>query len=283
MARVLIAGCGYVGASLGESLAAQGDVVWGLRRRRVDVVDPIRPVCADLSEPASLCELPADVDYVVYAVSADAFTQEAYRRAYVDGLVNLQSVLEGRGARGPSRLLYVSSTGVYGQTDGESVDEDSAARPLGFSGRLLLEGERCALGSSIPTVVVRLGGIYGPGRTRLIERVRDQAGCVAGFRRYTNRIHRDDCVGVLAHLMRLESPRSLYVAVDDQPATELEVMRWLALRLGAPPPVEELEEDSSTRTNKRCSNHRLRDSGYRFRYPTYQTGYEAVLRAVSAP
>ena len=283
MARVLIAGCGYVGSALGQALAAQGDVVWGLRRRRADIVDPIRPVYADLSEPASLRGLPADVDYVIYAVSADRFSQEAYRRAYVEGLVNLQSVLEGPGVRGPSRLLYVSSTGVYGQTNGEPVHEDSPVQPLSFSGRLLLEGERCALGSSIPAVVVRLGGIYGPGRTRLIERVRDKTGCVAGFRRYTNRIHRDDCVGVLAHLMRLESPRSIYLAVDDQPATELEVMRWMADRLGTSRPVEESEEESSTRTNKRCSNRRLRDSGYRFHYPSYQSGYEAVLRALPEP
>jgi nucleoside-diphosphate-sugar epimerase len=128
--------------------------------------------------------------------------------------------------------------------------------------------------------VVRFGGIYGPGRTRLIDSVRSgQARCEPGL--YTNRIHRDDCAGVLEHLLALAAPAPLYIGVDDEPALQCEVLRWLAQQLGVPPPVPSGAPDDSRRRggNKRCCNARLRASGYRLLYPSYCEGYTALLRA----
>ena len=275
MATVLIAGCGYVGTVLGRLLHLNGDVVFGLRRNISRLPSFVRPLGADLAVSSSYQVIPAEVDEVVYTVSADAFSPESYRRAYVEGLVSLLSVLESRGDQKPRRLVYVSSTSVYGQTGGELVDETSPTESSHFSGRVVLEGERQALGSSIPTVVVRFGGIYGPERTRLIDQVRQGAGCVSRPIRYTNRIHRDDCAGVLAHLLRLKSPRPVYLGVDDEPAPRCEVMRWLAGQLGIP--LDEYVDAMTIRSNKRCSNRRLRTSGYQFVYPTYRDGYRAIL------
>ena len=272
--RVLLAGCGYVGATLGAELVRAGCRAIGLRRRPEALPSGIERFPADLLVPRSLEGLP-DVDAVVYAVSAGARVEPAYRRAYVEGLRNLQAALAGRSVQ---RLVYVSSTGVYGQTDGAWVDEDSPTEPEGFSGRILLEGEALAQASPIPGVVLRLGGIYGPGRTRLLEQVR--AGLTSihgGPPKFTNRVHRDDCAGMLAHLLRLDQPARCYLGVDDEPAERDVVLRWMAGALGVPEPAVGGLPDGQEATSKRCSNRRLKESGYQLRYPTFREGYRSLL------
>ena len=131
--------------------------------------------------------------------------------------------------------------------------------------------------------MVRFAGIYGPERGWLIRRARAGARCNDDPPRFTNRIHRDDCAGALAHLVGRERIDDVYIGVDDAPVTELEVLEWLAARLGAPAPQRVSEADAAWRgAGKRCSNARLRASGYRFRYPTYREGYAAVLSGEGA-
>ena len=279
--RVLIAGCGYLGSALARRLDDVGCEVFGLRRTPGLLPDFIRPIAADLSEPATLRALPAHLDALVYSAAADGFHEAAYRAAYVEGLRSLLEALEEQ-QQSPRRILFTSSTAVYGQCHGEWVDETSPTLPRGFSGRCLLEGEQLLLASRHPSVVVRLGGIYGPGRTRLIESVRSgEARLREGPPRYTNRIHRDDCAGALAHLLRLEAPQHLYLGVDCEPADEALVLHWLAERLGVPPPQTEPSQGAppSGRSpgSKRAANDRLLASGYRFLYPTFREGYGALL------
>jgi nucleoside-diphosphate-sugar epimerase len=282
MEGILIAGCGYVGSRLGSELVAEGRRVFGLRRDPSRLPDGIVPLAADLSRPETLEALPREVACVVYAAGPAARDEEAYRRAYLEGLRNLLGLFERRGTR-LQRVLFTSSTAVYGQDDGSWVDEDSPAAPTRFSGRVLLEAERALRAGPHPASVLRLGGIYGPGRTRLVERVR--AGSVAlrrGPPRYTNRIHRDDAAGALRHLLALASPLPLYLGVDAEPADEGDVACWLARQLGAPVPGVEREERAAPRGlegagSKRCRNARLVAAGYRFRYPTFREGYAALL------
>ena len=277
--RVLIAGCGYVGCELGRRLAAAGDRVWGLRRSAgAALPDGIEPVTADLTDAASLEALPRGVEAVVYAASAGGFSDERYRAAYVDGPRNLLAFLAAR--REPlRRALFVSSTGVYGQQDGEWVDEDSPADADHFSAERLREGERLVRDSPYGGVVARLGGIYGPGRTRLLERVRrGEETCDETTETWTHRIHRDDAAGALAHLLRLPRPDPFYLLVDREPVERRALLRWLAERMGAPPPpVVENRAESERRVNKRCSSRRLVESGYEFEYPTYREGYGALI------
>ena len=135
--------------------------------------------------------------------------------------------------------------------------------------------------SPYPATVIRFGGIYGPGRTRLIDSLREGiATCVEQPPVYTNRIHRDDGAAALQHLMELYDPQPLYIGVDDHPAPHCEVLRWLAERLGVPGPTvvnAATAPDTLLRANKRCRNARLRASGFRFRYPSYKEGYAALL------
>ncbi len=278
MARVLIAGCGYVGSALGELLVGESHDVWGLRRNPRSLPSGIQPIAADLASPDDCAELPSDLDWIFYLVSPSGSEDAMYRRAYVENLQMLLDVLDRQGHT-PKRLLFASSTAVYQQSDGEWIDESSPTMPEHFSGKRLVEAERLALASTLPAAVVRFGGIYGPRRTRLIDRVRSgQAVYRADPPQFTNRIHRDDCAGVLRHLMELEEPESVYLGVDCDPTDQQTVVNWLAGVLGSPEPRPAGSgEVASARGNKRCRNDRLIESGYTFRYPTFREGYRAVL------
>lgn len=277
MGRVLIAGCGYVGAALCDELLRDGHEVFGLRRRVAALPEGVTPVVADLSVPADLAGLPEALDYVLYMAAPAGREDAFYRTAYVDGLRNLLDALGAQRQR-PRRVLFVSSTAVFAQQKGEWVDEESPTEPQHFAGRRLLEAESLLLESDFAAMVVRFGGIYGPRRTTLVERVRaGSATYRPGRPQYTSRIHRDDCAGALRHLMGLGSPARLYIGVDNEPAEESTVLSWLAGALGAPPPRPTRERSARTRGNKRCRNDRLLASGYAFRYPTYREGYTELL------
>jgi NAD dependent epimerase/dehydratase family len=152
----------------------------------------MHPIRANLSAPLSPASLPPNLDVVVYSASPSGSSEEAYRNVYVKGPLNLLSALAPQ--RGLHRLIFVSSTGVYAQGGGEGVDEESPAEPESESGKRLLEGEGLVLGSPMPAIVLRLGGIYGPGRSGTIQRVLNRASGGEDQHRYINRIHCDDCV-----------------------------------------------------------------------------------------
>jgi nucleoside-diphosphate-sugar epimerase len=258
--RVLIAGCGYVGSALGVELAQDGHTVYGLRRDPRGLPAGITPIAADLLGPLSL----PDVDTIVYAASPSERSPAAYEDAYVRGLTNVMAALPD------VRVIFTSSTAVYAQDDGSWVDERSPAE----GNRVLLEAERIAR-SCRGGVVLRLAGIYGPGRTWLVRRV--QSGeARSDPTRYGNRIHVEDCAGALKHLLSIETPLPIYLGVDHAPAPLDEVHSFVAELLGVSAPPIGSEE--SRGGNKRCSNRALIASGYTFRVPSYREGYPAIVR-----
>ena len=175
MARVLIAGCGWLGGALGVALAGRGDAVWGLRRNAALLPDAVRPIEADLDDPRTLAALPGPFDVVVYAAAPEAADEASYERTYVRGLGHIIEAARGFALgreRGP-RLILLSSTSVYGQTTGEWVDETSPTEPADYRGRLVLRGEQVLGAAGLPSIALRLGGLYGPGRASLIEAVRN--------------------------------------------------------------------------------------------------------------
>ena len=133
------------------------------------------------------------------------------------------------------------------------------------------------------TVVVRLGGIYGPERESLLDRATAGELRIRPVEHFTNRIHRDDAAGLVRHLLFHPAPAPLYLGVDNEPADESQVHAFVAKELGLPePPLEEKEAAGRRRAgvgSKRCSNRRARESGYKFRYPTFKEGYGALIRA----
>ncbi|MCY1417325.1 hypothetical protein D9M71_328570 [compost metagenome] len=275
----MIVGCGDVGSRLGVQLAEKGWSVYGLRRNVAALPSVVRPVVGDLADPACPADWPrGELDYVVFTAAANQHDEAGYRAAYVDGLRNALGWLQQCGQR-PKRLLFVSSSGVYAQQDGEWVDETSAAEAEHFTGRVMLDGERLALGSGIPASVVRLTGIYGPGREWLLNQVRQGYRVASAPPVYANRIHADDAAGLLACLIEADARgvalQDCYLGVDDEPAALAEVVGWLRERLG----VTEWSEQQEMRRagSKRCSNARARALGWVPRYPSYREGYAAIL------
>lgn len=281
MANVLIAGFGYVGAALGAALTASGHTVWGVRRRAETRGDGVHILAGDLCAEGGPPLPGAPLDGVFYTASADASTPEAYRRAYVEGPRSLLRALAAAG-QSPRRVFFTSSTGVYHQQDGEWVDEASPTEPETFSGQILLEGERLFLEGPFPATVVRLAGIYGPGRTRLLDEVRSGRAAVRpNERRILNLVHRDDCAGALAFLAARDAPADVYCAVDDAPAPRAEVLAWLAARAGVTLAVDASPADTGAPVLhggfRRVSNRRLRGAGYAFHFPTWRDGFGALM------
>ncbi len=282
--RVLVAGCGYVGSQAAVRLAARGCQVFGLRRRPRGLPDGVVPLAADLTDPGSLADLPPALDLVLYAASAGGGAEAAYQEAYVEGPRNLLEAL-ARSGQAPRRVLFTSSTSVYAQTGGAWVDEDSPTEPPHPTGRLLLAGERVFRDGPFPAILLRLGGIYGPGRTRLAESVLEGSARLPGDGpRWTNRIHRDDAAGAVVHLAcDVAEPAPVYLGVDREPAELAVVLRWLAAELGVPePPPGPSAAGRRARGNRRCSSERLVASGYEHRFPTFREGYASLLAELRA-
>ena len=276
---VLIVGCGDIGGRLATRLLAQSWQVHGLRRSVDRLPVGVQGVAADLSEAGCPATWPThQLDYLVYCVAASQHDEAGYRAAYVDGLQHALGWLAEHGQR-PRRLLFVSSSSVYAQQQGEWVDEISPTEPTGYSGRLMLEAEQVALRSGIAATCVRLTGIYGPGRERLSSQVREGYRVAVEPPLYGNRIHADDAAGLLMHLLQADlQGRALddcYIGVDDAPAPLAEVVEWLRGYLG----VTAWAAEASIRRagSKRCSNARARALGWEPQYPSFREGYAALL------
>jgi nucleoside-diphosphate-sugar epimerase len=276
---VLIAGCGDVGSRLATQLLVSGWEVHGLRRDVSRLPEGVIGVAGDLFNKDCPATWPIGaVDYLVYCAAATDHDEAGYRAAYVQGLKHVLEWLDDYG-QAPKRLLFVSSSSVYGQQKGEWIDETSSAAAVGYSGQVMLEAEQVALNSGIPASIVRLTGIYGPGREWLLTQVRRGYRVVTEPPLYANRIHADDAAGLLACLLEADHRGvvldEVYIGVDDAPAALADVVGWLREYLG----VTEWAEDASVRRtgSKRCSNARAKALGWTPKYPSYREGYAAIL------
>lgn len=272
--RIVLAGCGDLGLRVAARLLAAGDEVWALRRSPPREAPPgLHWLGSDLTAPATLEGLPRGVHRVVYLPAPDIRDRAAYRALFVDGLRHLLEALDGRALR---QVLLVSSSAVYGEHDGGWVDETTPPAPLGFNGTLLLEAERWLAAQAVPATVLRLAGLYGPGRLQLIERLRAGAARVPrGTPHWANRIHVDDAAAAIVHLLRLPAPAPLYLGVDDTPLPLDELYDVLARLIDAPPPGAGPAPVGVG--SKRLCNTRLRASGWVPAWPDARAGYAALL------
>lgn len=274
--RVLVAGLGDVGGRAAAALASAGHEVVGVRRSDVDGPPGVTMVAGDLTDPSLVARLPGDLDVVLLTVSSDGRDEQLYRSAYLDGPTTLLRALRDRGDR-VARVVFTSSSAVYGQLDSEWVDERSPTAPSSATARVLVDAEQAIPEVGFPTTVLRLTGIYGPGRTRLVDTVRDGRAVVSSTPAWTNRIHAADAGAALVHLVRLgDDAPPVVVGTDDRPATRAEVYRFLARLLDVDGPVVD-DERAPDRGSKRCRNLLLRSTAWAPRYPTFREGYAAVL------
>jgi nucleoside-diphosphate-sugar epimerase len=295
--RALIVGCGYVGFPLAAELARRGHEVFGLRRS-AGTDDALRhggvtPLQADLTQPATLEKLPRDFDWVVNCVASGGGDANDYRQLYLDGMRNLIAWLLAapESTRRPPRLVYTSSTGVYGQNDGSLVDETSPTEPLTETAKILVGTEQLLLAAgrakNFPAMILRAAGIYGPERGYLLKQfLRGEARIEGDGSRTLNMIHRDDLISAIIAALEHGRAGEIYNAADDEPVSQLEFYQWLADKLGRPLPPTVTEEAAAPRkrglTNKRISNRKLRtDLKVELAYPNYRMGYSAELQRLA--
>jgi len=291
--HVTILGCGYVGTQLARALLEAGHEVVGVRRSEpaLDTLESPRATSieADVTEPRSFKALP-ETDAIVFAASTGGRGAEAARSILLEGVRHAFDAVAHR-PEPPGQFLFTSSTGVYGDHDGDVVDETTPIDPTTEKTQVFAEAERLVweLGTEfdIDATVVRFAGLYGPGRYRMDRYL--EGPVTAGV---LNMLHRDDAAGVLQFGLEADtSPEELLLAVDDEPVEKWQFARWLADACGEPEPplqtqADRLEDGALSpaarrriRAQKRCSNDRLHELGYTFAYPTYRAGYRDAIRS----
>jgi len=289
--KCLIVGCGYVGLPLGAELVRRGHEVFGLRRGAADELKAagIRPLIGDITQPESLAKLPRGFDWVVNCVASGGGSADDYRKIYLEGNRNLVSWLADFP---PTKFIYTSSTSVYAQKDGSVVTEENPAEPTEESAKVLVEAEKSLLAAvanrTVPAVILRVAGIYGPGRGHWFRQfLRGEAHIEGDGSRWLNMIHRDDVIGCILAALEHGKPGETYNAVDDEPVTQLQFFEWLAAKLKRPLPPKISAEAETRRTrgttSKRVSNVKLRtELEYAFRFPDFRSGYGSEIDGRSA-
>ncbi|WP_454691001.1 NAD-dependent epimerase/dehydratase family protein [Achromobacter aloeverae] len=270
--RILLAGGGDLGLRVAARLLATGPL-WALRRHPPAAAGPIRWRAGDVSRPATLSGLPRGITRLVYVLAPDARDPRAYRDVFIDGPRHLLDALDTSALR---RMVFVSSSAVYGDHGGDWIDEDTPPAPQGMNGEILLQAEQWLAAQRLPVTTLRLAGLYGPGRLQLLARLRQgQARAPRAAPHWANRMHADDAAAAIAHLVRLADAEPLYLGADDTPLPLDVLYDHLARLLGAPLPPD--GPPPAGVGSKRMRNARLRASGLRLDWPDARDGYARLI------
>lgn len=276
MANVLIVGCGDLGSTIAVLLHQAGHQVVGVRKSAQPLPLNMQTVQLDITSPTAPTALAFfKPEIILYCVAATAQEDDNYYQHYVLGL---QHVLAAQ-ATNPNlkHVFFVSSTRVYGQRTHAILDEAIPAEANDFGGCRLLEAEQQLQKIKCSSTVLRLSGIYGPGRLYLVNMAKDRARWPQ-HNQWSNRIHRDDAAGFIAYLVGLvlngQAVQPLYIVTDSMPTAQYDVLNWLAKRLHVP---HQADTSATPMQGKRLSNHRLLASGYQLKYPNYQVGYSELV------
>lgn len=278
--RTLIIGCGYVGEALGQRLIALGHDVTGIRRSsehnaRLAKLG-IRPLNLDITRESELTKLDGEYDWIVIAASSSRGGEEAYKKVFGLGSRHVAQWLKSADT---TSVVFISSTTVYRQTNGEWVSENDADT----AANLIREAEQNILEAGSAVAILRSSGIYGPGRGYLFQQFMSEKATIEGEgSRYLNMVHRDDLVEAIILALERGGCFDIYNITDDEPVTQLDFFKWLSETTGRPMPPFVPEPDPSTRkrgiTNKRVSNKRFKETfGFQYNYPTFREGLTEEL------
>lgn len=289
-ASVMIFGCGYIGSALAERLMQAGIRVGALTRNpdkaealRASGVDEV--VVAPLHERDWHSLIKGDYEAVVNCVSSAGGGLEGYRLSYLTGQ---KRILEWAKNRPLKSYIYTSSSSVYPQDGGVMVDETADTAEAPATGQVLLESERCLLQSelSCPRYVLRLAGIYGPGRHFLLDQLRESDGPIPGRGDYhMNMIHRDDAVEAILRALAAVAPSGIYNICDSHPALKEAVLNFLADQLSLPAPdfdpdqiSPRLKRRGGRMPDRRISNAKaLQSLGWSPNFPSFREGYRPLI------
>ena len=281
--HVLVAGCGWLGQAVAAQLVARGDRVTAVRsdpaRAEATRAPGIEPLTLDLADPAALERIPLDLDAILALQAPRGGHEAAYRRAYLEANETLLAAARRRPLRA---LVLTGSTGIFGQRDGSEVEETTVPVLTTIPSLVLAEAEGLMLAAAaegLPTRIVRLSGLYGPGRLWMLDRMR--RGLLAlgpGDGAWLNSCHRDDAVATVLAALDRGRPGALYHATDAEPLRRRDLIHHLAARLGVAPACSEAEAAGGP--DRRVLGRQTRaELRLELRWPSLREGLEPYLQS----
>lgn len=281
----LIVGCGYLGMRVAERWLADREEVFAVSRseERAETLRQagIQPVVADVTKPETLNDLPS-VENVLYAVGFDHSAGPSKEEVYVNGLANVLDALP----QTVQRIIYISSSSVYGQQSGEEVDEQSPCEPANESGRICLAAERTLQQHPLwgaRAIILRLVGIYGPGRVPRQQAILNREPIAVDGDGTLNLIHVDDAAAAVLAAEARGKLGAVYLIADDSPVRRRDYYAEIARLLDAPEPqIIPPEAGSSVAeralSDKKIVNRRMREElQVPLQYPSYREGLQGIL------
>lgn len=296
MKRILILGCGYVGRAFAIEALQKGYQVVAITRNVETVAELSQLGCqahtsmAESEDWHSYAE--GAFELAINCVSSAGNGLDGYRQSYLGGNQSFATWLTRTEV---VTAVFTSSVSVYADSQGEWVNE-SDANPSNERGKIMIEAEKILLGAAVPNTrkcVLRLGGIYGPDRHMLLNKMRSGPLEIAGYGDYyLNLIRLEDiCSSIwsIANCKEL-SERSIFNVVDDEPVLKEELVNWFAEQLGHTHPKfsPELSTTNSSRrfadeapkpSNRKISNQSLKKLyGWSPRFSNFKEGFDAFLK-----
>lgn len=293
-----------MGLKAGHLLVEAGHEVYGIRRSKDCSLasSGIHPIIGDVTCDRFWDHLNPEFDWVINCLSSGRGDADVYKSVYLDTSQRLMRWLHHTQTQ---KYVYTSSTSVLGQTDGSVVTEDSPTSPLTETARVLVETEQVLIEASrndeIPTVILRLSGIYGPERGFLFSKfIKGEATLADSGKRFINMIHRDDAASGIVAACESGIPGNIYHITDNEAVTQHDYFTWLCSKTGlafpsapTPPATKDSQSQepvSSTSpskkrspTNKQVSNRKAREQlGWNPGFPTFREGYQPRIDAFLA-
>ena len=275
--KVLIIGCGQLGFSIVNNADSDVFKLYGFSRslRKSPASIEMHQVDILKTEAIDAIKL-VNPEIIIYAVSADTQSIESYQDHYVLGLKKTyEAILELDHFK---HLFFVSSTRVYGQRTTKILSELDIAEPSDYGGEALMEAETVARQLKDKATILRLSGIYGPNRKRMIQLAQSNPGNWPATNNWSNRIHEEDAARFIVFLMKRimmqESIEPIYLVTDGVPTKQYDVLTWIRNRLQLTTDTIELPILES---GKQLQSVLLNQTGFVLKYPDFTYGYEAMI------
>jgi nucleoside-diphosphate-sugar epimerase len=275
--KILIVGCGQLGFSIVKNADPDIFKLYGFSRSLKKSPPSIEMHQVDILKNEAIDEIKSvNPEIIIYAVSADTQSVESYQDHYVAGLKKTYAaILELDHFK---HLFFVSSTRVYGQKTTKILSELDIAEPSDYGGEALIEAEAVARQLKDKATILRLSGIYGPNRTRMIQLAHSNPGNWPATNNWSNRIHEEDAARFIVFLMKrimLKEPiEPLYLVTDGIPTKQYDVLTWIRKRLQL---TTDTIEIPILESGKQLQSVLLNQNGFILKYPDFTYGYEAII------
>ena len=268
--RIAVIGCGYVGSAVANLWHRLGEdvTVTTTTPNKTEVLNTIASevVVLDGNNLAGLKDLVTNKDVVLLSVGAKQRTLETYQQAYLATANNVMAAIRATG--NVRQLIYTGSYGILGNQKNTIVDETAIPNPRSEFGEILAKTERVLLSSpsEFKTCILRLSGIYGPGRelTKIYSRVAGTTRPGKG-EDYTNWVHLDDIVGAIDFAKRKQL-HGIYNLASEVMTTK-EFFTKLFETHNLPNVIWDESQPSNRSYNMKLSSQKIKDTGYEFIHP----------------